>query len=403
MCPRTQGSGTQIGTGFFLFYCVCQVFSDYNVQRTDTTGALTIEGLTKWGAKVQEFMQVHNGNGKKGKGKGSTIFKQAMLSNEEHIKGLDHAMQLGLGWGLSRLTPAVRPVPMTKGESRFYIAFADLPEEVASSMPDRDQRCCIRSADGESTRLELVYEESPTVVVNWIDQGSCEWASRLWLSYGVGLRFIEFWDIWHRRHNNVELAFSRAGLNPIKVEMAVNMNGLQGPWSEAANYGKVRGCAEQYLRNNDHTCPIFQAVYEWIAIDGNGGVRPMHLGSEEHIKLTWESLKSNPVFTRKFDTVKMGRWHNWTQKMFRVMEYGSTLLLILIVMAVQEGWIKNVYDSPLGGGSFQRSLDVDAGLSCKPLFSTPLPNTKHYRGPQQCIQGFVNMRWCTSNMSDVFV
>lgn len=343
-----------------------QVFTDFYPQRTDEDGAYDSEGLSMLGARIQEFMVNYGSSGGGGGKKQSTPnFKKQLQANEERVKGLDHTMQLGLGWGLARLRPSRRPGPLPPGWSRFYVDSKELPPEIAEDQPDRDRRCFLAGPEGgdqDDAFLEVVNDSCRTIVVNWADQGGAEWPSKLWLNYGLGLRFQEFPDIWHRRDNNVKLAFSRAGLNSIKVEMTICLNGLQGPWSDNGNFGKVAACAEQYFKNNTFECPIFRAVYDWIALDRNQGKRLVGFGSEEHIRATWDELASCPIIVKKLDQVKLGRWHNWTLKMWRVSEHGSTLLLLLLVLGMMEKWYKDIYDSPLSGAPTTR-VESEEGCS----------------------------------------
>ena len=72
-------------------------------------------------------------------------------------------------------------------------------------------------------------------------------------------------------------------------------------------------------------------------------------------------MKTADVFHRKFDQVKLSRWHNFTAKVPRLQKYAGALFFALLVYGFSEQWFKSIYETPLGGESFTNIMTDDAG------------------------------------------
>jgi hypothetical protein len=141
-------------------------------------------------------------------------------------------------------------------------------------------------------------------------------------------------DTPHRRSNNVANAYKQVGIWAVQLEYSVVFNFMQGPWKRHANFQICKQAATEYFSNFDHHDELFKLVYDWIALDMNGGRPPRDMGTDDHMKHTFQSMKENPIFQTQGHTVKTNRWFAW-QKRFKSMESNlSVLLLVLLYMGL---------------------------------------------------------------------
>ena len=152
--------------------------------------------------RIYDFVEGHADERKRGQ----PCLKEPYTCNKQRLQGLDHALTIGLGWGLEKIVPLHRPLPLAEGERRFWIATTGEGDGPPNSA-DCVRRACIEAADG-STRLGNCYEPEAVKLIAWSDQCAAEWVGRVEMNYGWGLRFQEMSDITHRQADSVDLVLS---------------------------------------------------------------------------------------------------------------------------------------------------------------------------------------------------
>jgi hypothetical protein len=331
---------------------VVQVFMDWNGAITNKQGKLALSDLSEISRRIYDFVEGHAADERK---RGKPCLKEPYKCNKQRLQGLDHALKTGLGWGLEKIVPLHRPLPLAEGERRFWIATTDDGHGPPNSA-DRVRRACIKAADG-STRLENCYEPEAVKLIAWSDQCAAEWVGRVEMNYGWGLRFQEMWDITHRRADNVDLVFSRCKLNSIKVEFCLALNFMHAPYRTSGNRGRLCDVAHEYFQNMSCDCPLFRHLYEDIAVALADGRRPSRLGDEDHVRETWERLKTLECYGRGFALTKMGRFHDFVSKVGRVQRYASALLLPLLYIGIHDKWFSSISETPLVATRFKPLAD----------------------------------------------
>ena len=263
----------------------------------------------RWKERVRSFLAVRK-DPKVKQLKRAPRLKDKYLANKHSMKALDHALQHGIGWGLSSFV-AARPLAALKQfERRYFISVDSLPEgsEVRSASKGRTRRACIWNAESKGSRLEVHWGSPRRTPMSFLDMGAVGWYSKYWLYLKQHVRGSWMLDPSHRRWDNVQLNFADAGLGFIKSEAAVVNNVCSGPLNTQGNLGKLRDAAEEFLENSSATDPLFMHCYPMIVRDLNGGRVSLEFGTEEHIEATWASLRDLPMFETQGHHIKLNRW-----------------------------------------------------------------------------------------------
>lgn len=153
----------------------------------------------------------------------------------------------------------------------------------------------------------------------------------------------------------------KAGLNATKVEALICLNLMGGPWQGSGNLGKLAGALEQFMTMQTPEHPLFQSCYDFLSDSKHGNDRPWNFGSHEHQADVWHWVKTADVFQKKYETVKLSRWHNFTAKAARLTRFAGPLFFAIMVYSFSEQWYKSIYDTPLGGRSFTSLMDQASG------------------------------------------
>ena len=151
----------------------------------------------------------------------------------------------------------------------------------------------------------------------------------------------------------------KAGLNALKIEALLALNLMGGPWQGAGNLGKLHGAMEHFLSTQSPEHPLFQACYPLLTETKHLNVFPFNYGSAEHQQEVWQWVKTLPIWFRKFEVVKSGRWHNFTSKSSRLEKYSGAVFFAILVFGFAEQWYKSIYETPLGGASFSNIMGDD--------------------------------------------
>lgn len=304
-----------------------EVFPDWKKKKYRAQGQVSHGDAARFRRRLQQFFQRKSDRKER-----KPPAEHRLLANEVHVKGLDAALDGGLGLSLQTFLPHRACAPLTESEERFVVPVSSLPPEVQELAPEREDRLCIRDTTTGATKFEVVWSNRRTLV-NVLDQGAEGWPSKFWLAYRLKLRFEFFFDPPHRRHNNCLMAMQQAGLSQVRAQISIAQNMMMGPWGTNKNFTYIRGAFDEYMKQADYMCPLFQLLYERISLDLSDGVVAATFGTQEHQKEIWVAMQEAPVLKRKGSSSKANRWFNWETKSDDIHKYGGVLLLALLVVA----------------------------------------------------------------------
>ena len=151
----------------------------------------------------------------------------------------------------------------------------------------------------------------PRILHKMQEGGSIGLPAVHWLDQHAGLTATTIWDPLHRKFNVVH-----ASCWICILEHAVMCNGPLGLWEPQAFVYK-------------------DVVHEiWLPT--------ICMGSNEHLKMTWQKVKSCSIRSHRGDKVKLGRW----QGTFNVAAWWrgqrSSYLLVLLWVGFKNGWWKSM-------------------------------------------------------------
>ena len=217
----------------------------------------------------------------------------------EYMRGVDHALQLGVGLSHRRyqVPREEGPRPLLVGEKRYRLPADKRPEKLVCG---QRARSCVKDAEG-ARRLEVIWGEGRQLLHLTLDTGSIGWPSMFFLyclCCDQRLRGSFRPDPCHRRHNAYRMALRKAGLQHLVLEGSVVWGLRKGPWCGGAYFARLKACAENYHANADHNDPLFLACYDYIVADMTKGEPPCYTNSEENRKAVWDMLPRCPLWHR---------------------------------------------------------------------------------------------------------
>ena len=83
-------------------------------------------------------------------------------------------------------------------------------------------------------------------------------------------------------------------------------SGPLGLWASQAFDGQLKQAAETFFKTDGNTCILFAFVREGVVHEM--GLPMIGMGSNEHLEMTWQKVKSCPIWSHRGDKVKLGRW-----------------------------------------------------------------------------------------------
>ena len=138
----------------------------------------------------------------------------------------------------------------------------------------------------------------PRILRKMQDEGSFGLFAAHWLDKYAGLRTTK--DPLHR--NFKDMKRTRV------VRSASSSTLWLGLWWSQAFCGQLKQAAETFFKTHDHTCTLFTFVYEGAVHEM--GLPTIGMESNEHLEMTWQKVKSCPIWSHRDDTVKLGRWQS---------------------------------------------------------------------------------------------
>lgn len=113
----------------------------------------------------------------------------------------------------------------------------------------------------------------------------------LWMFAKVKMRGGFLFDLNHRRNNNIIDAYKRSGMWYVQLEYMLVANFVFGPFGKNANWNTVSEAGRECLLSLDHKNELYNLLYEYIALDLNGGTAPHGFGTSEHMERLWLDLR----------------------------------------------------------------------------------------------------------------
>lgn len=244
------------------------------------------------------------------------------------------------------------PFFLSSGQHRYFADQTQFPPDLCTNI-GCSRRAYIARSSG-APRLEVCWASSRSVLHETIDQGPTGYLVRHYL-FGIGgLRGTCMPDPHHRRHTWWLNDVRATGAQNMKLETALLLSFRKGPWSGASNFSRLSAAAEDYFKHStSDTCNIFAFLYEDIVLDMFPGESISNKGSGAHMSHTFECVKECPFWHLKGGKVKRSQWFQWQQEAPTLTRWWSTLLLVLLSHALDQGWYKNIASTPLYSNSFE--------------------------------------------------
>ena len=123
-------------------------------------------------------------------------------------------------------------------------------------------------------------------------------------------------------------------------------NHKAGPWDQAGFLQQARAALRDLKGFDDHNNVFFAHYYDGIAKE-QGTFQEADFGSEQHMQRTWEKMLTDPCWQRKGSKVKWSRWGSMFDVGEQYMSSWFTSLLVLLTLAWQKKWWKDVSACPV--------------------------------------------------------
>jgi hypothetical protein len=173
-----------------------------------------------------------------------------------------------------------------------------------------------------------------------MDQGSNVYQARYYLFLELNIRGTWWADVCHRRHNNALNAWRRSGIQYVKSECCVAMNMAAAPYGTAAFHGQTKEALLEYVTNHTWRDQLYQWLYPLIIFDWcEGCVEDEHMEQSFMEDFFDEMLTTHSVRCMGC-YAKENRWFQTPRRAARFARFWSLELLVLMRIAVLEGWWK---------------------------------------------------------------
>eukprot|EP00971_Amphidinium_carterae_P068352 1353440-Amphidinium_carterae.2 len=100
----------------------------------------------------------------------------------EAARRVPKTLRMGAGFSLDDLRAEQPPQMLQRGQSRYEIELAELPQEIAEAVPGRVYRSGVVNEKTGECYMEAAFEPESKALVIWSDQGPKQWSS---LCYNV--------------------------------------------------------------------------------------------------------------------------------------------------------------------------------------------------------------------------
>ena len=275
------------------------------------------------------------------------------LPNMYFAQSLDKQLTAGVGKCLGTFAVKHRAARALRMREKRY--FVDATEIDGAALLDEEAgrlRSCIEGEVSGERWLELPEERdesgvpvSPPLLCVVTDEGPIGAPFIYYLCGELNARVVKIVDPFHKTWNLVKGSVRHAGFWDLIQEWTWTINALHGPWMGDAFFETVRAAGQEYFSKATHECDMFRFLYPFLC-DVAGDVSPER-GTEPHLKKMFAAAKESPVFRRKGDHVKLGRWMSfWREMDARDGDWG-VLQLVLLYVGRREGWWTDIDSSPV--------------------------------------------------------
>ena len=311
------------------------------------------EGVTSDGtAMLQSAMVSTNSLSARPGTRGRRNLDVGKVCSYELIRALDHNLCLmGCGGLYTFLPLAQQSRVLQAGEVRYLVETAPWGSfQVPPGTPWK--RSVVKNVVSGEKRFEQpsVWPnggDMPLLVLGG-DEASPNLTSYQWLSGRMHLRVAWVRDSAHRCWNDAKLGLQAADCWCDILETLQIIQTLHGPWSSKAWYKQLVESAKSHMAHSNAADPLFSVLFEHIADEMNHLVKSPP-GSEAHREEVWDCLKQADVLSSTGARVSMTRWFNWCEKYDLMDKQYYTHLFFFVLMAIQTGIYKIVYEAPIFG------------------------------------------------------
>ena len=293
------------------------------------------EKTTSWRQNVEEMLLRH--------GSLEPTPSAPLSANVWVIKAMDHALQVGCGFGLARFLPSRAMQPLDPAKHRRFQVKPGPTNPAQLFTNGRSFRWAVEDLHTKKTWLE-VSSEAPATLHVCSDQGTVGWQSSYWLVQASGVCATWRADIHHRIHNDTKLAVKEASLVLPQTAATALVNLGVGPWCNNSYQNQIRDGATEYFSVSSPADELFKLHYDLIAADLD--IKGT-LGTQEHMEATYTAMKESFSVWQQGNSVKSSRWFGFYDKAEPFLQSWHTLLLVLTAMGVKRGWMKGTQDLPL--------------------------------------------------------
>jgi hypothetical protein len=309
---------------------------------------------------VQEFMhtKVDDAKGRKLKAKIELEDSTNRLANQ-HIAQAEDATLVDLfRVGYAYFTPQRFPDKLKAFEERYFV---DKPLYPGGPV---GRRACIWNALESKQRFEMMHQYVNGRRVNpalhkSIDSGSIGFPHALWLFSKQKVRGTLNIDHTHRLVRDQADTIGDSGLRLVKARAGAVCNFAVGPWDKQAYFHVIRDAALEMFELFDEHWIVFRLQYQAIC---RAAGDPVHIiGTPEHMRLKWQSLKHCMAFIKMGMKSVFGHWFSLENKSEEIFEHLPVLQLVLIYHGMRQKWWDSVLKSPLAMPKFYHSrVDIQA-------------------------------------------
>lgn len=331
---------------------------DWRGQRREALGKLTSSSVIAWKNRLAQFLKKRSAADTK---PSTTVksLKETRRANEDRMKGLDHGLSAGLGLSLAFFAAGQPCRPLLATEKRYMVPSSSLPFELRAIAPDRTHRACVWDGGAKAGRLEVQWSASRPLLHDCSDMGPSNWPSQYFLYSQAQIRGYFWFDLPHRRHDNVKNAIGKV-FQIVRSERTIIHSVWSGPWDGAAHFQGLREAASDYFGSMTADDQMFVLLYPRISEELGCLVSGAEVGSKEHREAVWEVLPTLPCFHHKGFKAMNNRWFQMQKKIRGTAQFDAAVLLVIMYVGLVSGWWERLEDTPLMRSSAPPGAEVEA-------------------------------------------
>ena len=187
---------------------------------------------------------------------------QKKTSNRDDALAFDWAMRNSTALGGWSFFKARAPHILKENTKRWFVPTETLPDAIQAVSMGHKLRCCIQE-DGGRSKFRCMWSKRGPAMHTVIDMGSASWPAQclLYSWEGGQINGTLDCDPPHRRHRFHLNAIESSGNGEILSEVHLVLCVGAAPFGRSGFFGTIKGAAEEYFTNFNHTCVLFAAKY----------------------------------------------------------------------------------------------------------------------------------------------